>query len=50
MPVSLKIVREQGGYLNLESSPGEGTRVRVYLPIASPGTGRREAAGGLKKG
>jgi len=47
MPVSLKIVREQGGYLNLDSSPGQGTRVRVYLPIASSGSGRREAAAGF---
>jgi len=44
MPVSLKIVREQGGYLNIESTPGEGTRVRVYLPIARAVTDRRGAA------
>ncbi len=47
MPVTLKIVREQGGYLNLESEPGKGTRVRVYLPIAPSSAGsRREAAAG----
>lgn len=35
MPLSLKIVRDQGGYLNIESSAGEGTVVRVLLPVAS---------------
>ncbi len=42
MPLSLKIVKEQGGYLNIESTPGKGTRVRVFLPIASPGRTRVE--------
>ncbi len=35
MPLSLKIVKEQGGYLKIESREGEGTRVKVFLPIAS---------------
>ncbi len=35
MALSLKIVREQGGYLNIESTPGEGTVVRVLLPVAN---------------
>ncbi len=34
MALSLKIVREQGGYLNIESTVGVGTRVRVLLPAA----------------
>jgi len=35
MPVSLKIVKEQGGYMNIDSTPGKGTRVRVFLPIVT---------------
>ncbi|MFQ5428279.1 MAG: nitrogen regulation protein NR(II) [Thermodesulfobacteriota bacterium] len=34
MALSLKIVRDQGGYLKIESREGEGTRVRVLLPVA----------------
>ncbi len=45
MPVSLKIVREQGGFLHIDSTPGEGTEVRVYLPISSSSLGARERAG-----
>ncbi|MFQ5442224.1 MAG: nitrogen regulation protein NR(II) [Thermodesulfobacteriota bacterium] len=34
MPISLKIVKEHGGLLNIDSSEGRGTTVSVYLPIA----------------
>jgi len=39
MPLSLKIIREQGGYLKIDSTPGRGTRVRVFLPIVAIGRG-----------
>lgn len=34
MALSLKIAREQGGYLNIKSTEGSGTRVKVLLPVA----------------
>ncbi|MBI5901936.1 MAG: PAS domain-containing protein [Deltaproteobacteria bacterium] len=34
MAISLKIVKEHGGLLKIDSSPGKGTTVEVYLPIA----------------
>jgi len=34
MAISLKIVKEHGGLLKIDSSPGKGTTVAVYLPIA----------------
>lgn len=33
MPISLKIIKEHGGHLNIDSEPGEGTTVTVYLPV-----------------
>jgi two-component system nitrogen regulation sensor histidine kinase GlnL len=35
MALSLKIVREHHGLIQIESSPGKGTTVTVYLPTAS---------------
>lgn len=34
MAISLKIVKEHGGLLKIDSTPGKGTSVAVYLPIA----------------
>ncbi len=34
MAISLKIIKEHGGYLKIDSAPGKGTSVAVYLPIA----------------
>jgi two-component system nitrogen regulation sensor histidine kinase GlnL len=39
MPISLKIVKEHGGLLRIYSTPGEGTSVMVYLPLAEDGGG-----------
>jgi len=36
MAVSLKIIKEHGGYLKIDSTPGEGTAVSVYLPVVRP--------------
>jgi len=33
----LGFVRQSGGDAELASQPGEGTKVRLYLPIFSPG-------------
>jgi signal transduction histidine kinase len=33
LAVSYGIVEEHGGWFDLESHPGQGTRVTVYLPI-----------------
>lgn len=32
MAISLKIIKEHGGYLRIDSTPGKGTVVSVYLP------------------
>lgn len=34
MPISLKIIKEHGGHLKVDSAPGRGTAVSVYLPLA----------------
>jgi len=34
--VARKVAADHGGSMEIESSPGEGTRVRILLPIASP--------------
>lgn len=34
MAISLKIIEEHGGLLKIDSTPGEGTRVAVFLPLA----------------
>ncbi len=33
MAISYRIIKEHGGFLKIESSPGKGTRVMVYLPV-----------------
>ena len=35
LSISARIVEEHGGMLTFESRPGQGTRVRVVLPVAS---------------
>jgi two-component system nitrogen regulation sensor histidine kinase GlnL len=32
MPLSYRIIKEHGGFLQIVSNPGEGTRVDVYIP------------------
>jgi two-component system nitrogen regulation sensor histidine kinase GlnL len=34
MAISYRIIKEHGGFLTIDSKPGEGTRVDVYLPTA----------------
>lgn len=34
MAITLKIVKEHGGHLKIDSTPGKGTVVTVYLPLA----------------
>jgi signal transduction histidine kinase len=36
LPVSEKIVREHGGRIHVESTPGEGSRFTIELPAVSP--------------
>jgi two-component system, cell cycle sensor histidine kinase and response regulator CckA len=38
------IVKQSGGYVWIDSEPGRGTRVRVYLPVASGGPEAEEPA------
>lgn len=33
MAISLKIIKEHGGHLRIDSTPGKGTSVSVYLPV-----------------
>lgn len=35
MAISLKIIKEHGGLLKIDSAPGKGTSVTVFLPVAS---------------
>ncbi|HYS78801.1 MAG TPA: ATP-binding protein, partial [Candidatus Dormibacteraeota bacterium] len=39
LSVSYGIVREHGGWIDIESEMGRGTRLTVYLPEARPATG-----------
>lgn len=36
LSVSYGIVREHGGWIEVQSQPGQGTRVSVYLPVDGP--------------
>jgi len=35
MGISYKIIKEHSGYIKIASSPGEGTKVMVYLPLGA---------------
>jgi len=37
MAITLKIVKEHGGLLKIDSEPGKGTSVAVYLPVFERG-------------
>jgi PAS domain S-box-containing protein len=43
LPASLGIVRAQKGAIQYESSPGQGSRFRVLLPVTEAADGRRSA-------
>ncbi len=34
LSISLKIIKEHRGFLNIDSQPGRGTSVKIYLPVA----------------
>jgi len=34
MSIVYNIVRHSGGFVQIDSEPGHGTRIRVYLPIS----------------
>jgi PAS domain S-box-containing protein len=40
MAAVLGILRSHEGAIDVESSPGLGTRIRVYFPVSAPGQGR----------
>lgn len=47
LPTVLGIVRAVRGHLAMESTPGEGTRVSVYLPVTTGGdAGAKDPSGG----
>jgi CheY-like chemotaxis protein len=39
------IVKQNGGEISIESSPGRGTSVRIYLPLAAEATNVKESPG-----
>ena len=44
LSVALGIIRQSGGYLGVESKPGEGTRFKIYLPaVQEPAEGPESA-------
>jgi len=44
LSVALGIIRQSGGYLAVESKPGEGTRFKIYLPaVQEPAEGPESA-------
>lgn len=45
LSVAADLLAEAGGGLALESTPGTGTEVRLWLPLATDGTDRAPAAG-----
>lgn len=36
LPIAYHIIKEHGGNMKLESTPGQGTAINVYLPLAKP--------------
>jgi two-component system, cell cycle sensor histidine kinase and response regulator CckA len=36
LPVAYHIIKEHGGTMKVESTPGQGTAIHVYLPLATP--------------
>ena len=43
LPVSQKIMREHGGDIRIESTPGAGSRFYLELPAQSPAAGKSTA-------
>jgi two-component system, cell cycle sensor histidine kinase and response regulator CckA len=38
LPIAYRIIREHGGSVNVESTPGQGTKIHIYLPLAKSET------------
>jgi two-component system, cell cycle sensor histidine kinase and response regulator CckA len=36
LPTAYRIIKEHGGSMKVESTPGQGTAVNVYLPLTKP--------------
>src|SRR5204863_5062915 len=41
------LVKQHGGFVQIDSAAGAGTRLRVYFPVAEEASGRRRASGGI---
>ena len=37
LPIAYHIIKEHGGSMKVESTPGQGTAIKIYLPLAKPG-------------
>src|SRR5437899_1710057 len=41
------LVKQHGGFVQMDSAPGAGTRLRIYFPMAEEAARRRRASGGI---
>jgi nitrogen-specific signal transduction histidine kinase/ActR/RegA family two-component response regulator len=46
LATSHSIIKKHGGYITVESSPGNGTTFYIYLPASAPSDGSQQAGGG----
>ena len=53
LAISYEIIKKHGGYTNIYSEPGQGTKLKIYLPLSEEAASRKkekEAATPVKQG